>query len=374
MRKLLTFLFLLLSCFTFAQHNNHHVHQRAIEFPDIPSYHTMICDFHIHTVFSDGSVWPNIRIQEALRDSVDAVSMTEHLEYQPHRADIAHPDRNRSYEVAEQAARPYDLIVVNGAEITRFLPPGHSNAIFIKDANKLMIEDSVEVFREANRQGAFTFWNHPNWIAQQRDGIAKLTPMHRYLIKEGLLHGIEVINDLTFSEEALQIALDHDLTIMATSDIHGLVDWQYNIPEGGHRPVTLVFAKEKTADGIKEGLMNRRTVGWFNNTLVGREDVLLPLIDACLTVVKTQYQGISAVLDLTIENNSDVEFILANQSDYSFHANTDIVIIHPNTTTTLQVKTLEQVKDLSLKFKVLNAVSAPKTHPDIVIPIQILDE
>ena len=46
------------------------------------------------------------------------------------------------YEVAEQAARPYDLIVVNGAEITRFLPPGHSNAIFIKDANKLMIEDS----------------------------------------------------------------------------------------------------------------------------------------------------------------------------------------------------------------------------------------
>lgn len=373
MSKFLIFLFLLLGPSVIAQHTHNHLHQRAIEFPDIRGYHTMICDFHIHTVFSDGSVWPDIRIQEALRDSVDAVSMTEHLEYQPHGNDIPHPDRNRSFQVAEQLARPYDLIVVNGAEITRSLPPGHSNAIFIEDANKLMIEDSVEVFREANRQGAFTFWNHPNWIAQQIDGMAKITPTHEFLIKEGLLHGIEVINDLTYSDEALQIALDYNLTIMATSDVHGLVDWQYKIPEGGHRPVTLVFTKEKTAEAIKEGLMNRRTVGWFNNTLVGREEVLLPLIDACLTVVKTQYQGISSVLDVTIENSSDVEFLLANESDYSFHTSTDIVIIHPNTTTTLQVKTLEQVKELILKFKVLNAISAPKKHPNIMIPIKVLD-
>jgi len=32
------------------------------------------------------------------------------------------------------------------------------------------------------------------------------------------------------------------LTIIGTSDIHGLIDWQYNVPQGGHRPITLVFA------------------------------------------------------------------------------------------------------------------------------------
>ena len=32
-----------------------------VNFPDIPGYKTLKCDFHTHTVFSDGSVWPDIR-------------------------------------------------------------------------------------------------------------------------------------------------------------------------------------------------------------------------------------------------------------------------------------------------------------------------
>ena len=57
-------------------------------------------DLHIHTVFSDGSVWPTIRVEEALRDSIDLISLTEHIEYQPWRADIPNPDRNRSFQIA----------------------------------------------------------------------------------------------------------------------------------------------------------------------------------------------------------------------------------------------------------------------------------
>lgn len=361
--QLFTLCFLLLHLFLQAQPA--HQHDRAIQFPDVPGYRTLICDFHQHTVFSDGSVWPDIRVQEALRDSVDAISLTEHLEYQPHAADIPHPDRNRSFELAEQYARPYDLLVINGAEITRNMPPGHTNAIFIEDANKLQIADSIEVFREANRQGAFTFWNHPNWIAQYRDGVAKMTEVHESLIREKLLHGIEVVNDLTYSDEALQIALDYDLTIMGTSDVHGLVDWQYKVPEGHHRPVTLVFAKEKSAEAIKEALFEQRTVVWFNNDLIGRSSELLPLLDACLDIEKIEYQGISTVLDVHIRNNSDAQFILANESPYSFHAHTDIVLVAPNSTTVLEVKTLEKLEEITLQFKVLNAITAPGEHPSI---------
>ena len=32
-------------------------------------------DLHIHSVFSDGQVWPSIRIEEARRDSLDLISM-----------------------------------------------------------------------------------------------------------------------------------------------------------------------------------------------------------------------------------------------------------------------------------------------------------
>ncbi|NND33908.1 MAG: PHP domain-containing protein, partial [Saprospiraceae bacterium] len=98
---------------------------------------TLKCDFHIHTVFSDGSVWPNIRVDEALKDGLDAISLTEHLEYQPHGEDIPHPDRNRSFEIAKEQAKAHDLLVIHGVEITRKLPPGHANAIFITDANAL---------------------------------------------------------------------------------------------------------------------------------------------------------------------------------------------------------------------------------------------
>ncbi|HFA49921.1 MAG TPA: PHP domain-containing protein [Bacteroidetes bacterium] len=347
----------------FSQIAHEHVHDRAIHFPDLPGYRTLVCDFHQHTVFSDGSVWPDIRVGEALRDSVDAISLTEHLEYQPHKKDLPHPDRNRAYELAEKSARPYGLIVVKGAEITRRMPPGHCNAIFIEDANKLLIEDSLEVFKEAQRQGAFTFWNHPNWIAQYADGIARLTGFHKKLLAEGLLQGIEVVNDLTFSDEALQIALDYNLTIMGTSDIHGLVDWQYGIPEGGHRPVTLVFAKEKTAAAIKEGLQKRRTVVWFNNTLVGREEWLSPLIGASVSVEKSFYQGAAAIMEVHLKNDSDVEFILRNESGFGLHNGHGIVQLHPNTTTKIEVKTLEQLEAFTLKFRVLNAVTAPRANP-----------
>lgn len=348
-----------------------HGQTRAIEFPDIPGFKTLKCDFHIHTVFSDGSVWPDIRVQEAVRDGLDAISLTEHLEYQPHGADLPHPDRNRSYQIAKELAKPYDLLVIHGAEITRSLPPGHANAIFISDANKLNVKDSVEAYREAHRQGAFVFWNHPNWIAQQHSGIATLTNLHEMLIRKDLLHGIEVVNDLTYSDEALQIALDRDLTIMGTSDIHGLVDWQFRLDMGGHRPINLVFASDKTEAAIKEAMFAHRTVAWFDNLLVGRQEVLIPLVQACLKTGKATYQGPSAVVTVEIENNSDAAYILKNRSPYTFHSDGEVVIVDPHSTKVLEVKTLKQMSRFNLEMEVLNAVITPNQHPVINLPVEV---
>ena len=137
------------------------------------------------------------------------------------------------------------------------MPPGHANAIYIEDANKLLLDDPLAVFQEARLQDAFIFWNHPYWISQSPDALVPLSNIHKQLIRDGLLQGIEVVNDTTYSDEALQIALDYNLTILGTSDIHGIVDWQYKIPDQGHRPVTLVFARERTAESIKQELEKR---------------------------------------------------------------------------------------------------------------------
>ncbi len=349
----------------------HDPNRRVITFPDIPGYVTLKADLHQHTVFSDGDVWPTIRVEEAKKDGLDAISLTEHLEYQPHKSDIPHPDRNRAFQLARTAAEKSSLIIVNGSEITRRLPPGHSNAIFLKDANAMLVNDSIEVFREAKRQGAFVFWNHPNWLGQVNDGVARLTDMHKVLLKEKLLDGIEVVNDVTYSDEALQIALEHNLTIMGTSDIHGLIDWQYGVPEGGHRPITLVFAKERSESSLKEALFARRTAVWFNNTLIGREEFLVPLIQQSLTAVNASYQGKSTVMNIEIANSSSTDFILLNTSGYFFHDNADIITLKANRTTKIEVKVMKNLPSVDLKFTVMSAVTAPGTHPSISIPVTL---
>ncbi len=342
--------------------------EREMKFPDVPGYQTLLVDLHIHTVFSDGSVWPDVRVYEAIRDGMDLIAMTEHLEYQPHKEDIPHPNRNRSYELANRLAEQDSLIVVNGAEITREMPPGHSNSVFITDANALLHDDPFDAFRAAADQGGFTFWNHPNWSAQKPDGIARLSDMHRQLISEGLLHGIEVVNDVTFSDEALQIALDNDLTILGTSDIHGLIDWQFNVANGGHRPMTMVFSKSRNIADIKEALMEGRTAVYFENLLVGRETHLVPLIKASLTVESARY-GDDYVLPVVISNPSPVRFLLENMTNLTFHANGDVLEIDPYNTTTIYVKTLEKLDEFTLRFRILNALTAPKQHPEVDIEV-----
>ena len=127
----------LILCFAFwgkAQVRN------EIRVPDPEGYRTLKCDFHIHTVFSDGLVWPTVRVDEAYREGLDAIALTEHLEYRPHRQDII-ASHNRSYEIAEKTARNNQVILIRGSEITRPMAPGHFNAIFLSDCDALEQKD-----------------------------------------------------------------------------------------------------------------------------------------------------------------------------------------------------------------------------------------
>ena len=58
MKNILAFIGILLSAnFVRAQDASHpHLLNRKTKFPDINGYKTLICDFHQHTVFSDGNV------------------------------------------------------------------------------------------------------------------------------------------------------------------------------------------------------------------------------------------------------------------------------------------------------------------------------
>ncbi|MCY3963435.1 MAG: Sb-PDE family phosphodiesterase [Acidobacteria bacterium] len=369
--------------------------ERAIEFPDVDGYSTFSVDLHTHSVFSDGMVWPIIRMQESERDGLTLMAVTEHLEYQPHRADIPHPDRNRSYAVASEYAAEAgsDVIVVNGAEITRSMPPGHVNAVFISDANALLVETSDadymirlqpstpeeqaaserearHAIEAANEQNAFVFWNHPNWPRQRPDGVARLTDMHRDLIAEGLLHGIEVANGDFYSAESFQIALDNDLAILGVSDVHYLIDWDYMPNDGGHRTVTLVFAEERSAESIKEALHANRTVAWLGNWLMGREDALMPLLEASLLLTKVERSLGDELIDIRLSNVSDAAFDLRVVSGHRFNGPPSTMRVEPHSDLDLAISG-EARTSFEMAFEVLNAFTAPETHPTLRLEVEV---
>jgi len=369
MKARLTLILLLFSTAVFAQNHNH-TFNRKIIFPNVPGYLTLKCDLHIHTVFSDGAVWPDIRVMEAEKDGLDVISLTEHLEYQPHKADIPHPNRNRSYELAQKLVANKPLMLVHGAEITRSMPPGHNNAIFIKDANKLLKDDALEVFREARKQGAFTFWNHPNWLSQRADGVTRLEKLHEQLIDEKLLNGIEVVNGKMYSDEAIAIALEHNLTMIGTSDVHGLIDYEYDIPHGDHRPITMVFAKDRTEDALKEALFAGRTAVWYKNTLIGKEENIAALVMASLKAVPRAYPKDRQVVTVSLQNVSDAAMILKNTSEFNFHGDSDVVTVPAQGKLDIQVKTLKQLDAFDLSFEVMNTVIAPQKHLHIMLSVK----
>jgi hypothetical protein len=258
----------------------------------------------MHTVFSDGMVWPTIRVQEAWNEGLDAIAITDHIEHRPHSKDIT-SDHNRSYEIAKPLSDKMDIILIKGAEITRDMPPGHLNALFITNTNLLERDSVIDVLKEARDQGAFIFWNHPGWRRQQPD-TTRWWDLHTWLLKSDLLHGIEVYNSTSYYPEALDWANEKKLTMFGNSDIHKPM-----ILDGNHRPMTLVFARSRTEGGIKEALFSRRTVVYFDNTLVGESAYLEPLFFASLKYDNAPLNIQNKITkSINIKNNSDVDYKL----------------------------------------------------------------
>ncbi|RPG58589.1 MAG: PHP domain-containing protein [Flavobacteriales bacterium TMED235] len=353
--KAIPLFFSLLSVFAFAQEKPFFVAPQG--------QIILSTDLHIHTVFSDGSVWPNIRVEEALREGLDLISITDHLEYQPHRSDLPNPDRNRSFDIAEGTANNSKLTVIRGAEITRSMPPGHLNAVFIQDANKLLFpDDSLAGIVEANRQNGFVFWNHPNWEAQGKDGISRLDQIHLELIERKLLHGIEVVNFSTFSEEAIEIALENKLTMLGTSDIHKLTTWDFNIPQGGHRPMTFVLSKNNSEEEVKKALFEGKTMVWFKELMIGEEEHLSSIVKANLTASTPNYKNDELIAKVTLKNHSANTLHLKYTGPYTFHQDSTIFKIDPYSERTIDIKTLEVKKSIDLPFDLLNGIIGRKKY------------
>jgi hypothetical protein len=287
-----------------------HGQRRIVNLPDIPGYVTLKCDFHMHTVFSDGGVWPTMRIDEAVRDGLDAIAITDHLEYSP-KKDFVPVDHNAAWKIGEVYAKERNLILIHGTEITRDMPPGHFNALFITDAS-LIAKDSVwDSFEAAIKQGAFLQWNHPGWKSQEPDGIPKMYNIHKKLLENGWIHGIEFFNDTDYYPLVFEMCKQNNLALVGNSDCHGIISERYTKPTYTNRPMTLVLAKERTHDALKEAMFAGRTLVWFRDILAGKEEYAKPFFYNCISIGKPFYQNDKSLF-FEVTNNSDIPFYLKN--------------------------------------------------------------
>jgi 3',5'-nucleoside bisphosphate phosphatase len=341
--------------------------KKGFYFPDAGAYQVLKCDFHTHTVFSDGDMWPSRRLYEAAGEDIDAISITDHIEYTPNQDEFKEKNHNRSYELAQKHEKNANVILIRGTEITRSMPPGHFNAIYIKDANIFESfvnkEDSrdgsniEETIAEARKQGAFVFWNHPSFPGPS--DVAILYPIHETLIAKKLIDGIEVVNGPKYEPEAFEWCLDNNLAILGTSDVHRIMSQDMIERAMLHRSMTLVLATNRSAESIREAIDNRRTVAILNHTMYGKTEN-----------VKEIFQ--SAVKVEAIGDISEGVFEFSNLSGFPFQF--DIVDLEParkprtivldgHSNALVILKGKDDVslfeKDKTLNVKVLNIFTRP---------------
>lgn len=346
-----------------------------VRIPDIPGYITLKCDFHMHTVFSDGNVWPPVRAEEAWREGLDVFSITDHIELQPHKNDVP-TNHNRSYELARPAAKSLNLMIVKGAEITREMPPGHLNAIFLEDAALLDTKDYRDAIKAAVDQGAFIMWNHPGWTGQQPDGIPRWYQDHTDLYEQGWMHGIEIVNEREYYPLVHQWCLEKNLTMIGNSDIHAPINMFFDFNGGEHRPMTLVFAKEKSERAIKDALFARRTAVYYNNLLIGEEKFLKPIFHQSIKIMNPEVtvKGKSRAY-IQIHNESDISFELTAEGKVEGLSTPQALTLHAGKTSLFTIR--GKSNDMSGKrkilthYKVKNLLIAPGKGLPVELEIEV---
>ena len=247
--------------------------------PDVDGYKALKTDLHVHTFFSDGDCSPEYRVKEAWRDGLDAIAITDHIEYRPTDKKAAaylgvkpkgSVDLNYSVKLAQGSATSYGLLIIPGTEITRSPQEiGHFNALFTTDNNKIPDDDPLTAIRNGKAQGAIIQYNHPGWARND----ANFTETATKAMQEGMIDGIETFNGEEFYPKNIEDAVSNNCYVAGNSDIHPTT-YDFYLRSGYFRNMTIVFATECSLPAIKEALQAGRTVAYGCGTLASSKEML----------------------------------------------------------------------------------------------------
>ena len=353
--------------------------RKEIVLPQVNGYNVYKADLHTHSVFSDGQVNSTFRVNEAWLDGLDIMAVTEHIEYRSfedmmvrytknyHKGKYEKAVNNRidkkpvegaeflvdlnfAVRESQSAAKNKGLLIIPGTEITRNgTTVGHFNALFTTDNNLIYNADPVQAVRNAKAQGALVMHNHPGW----RKTSLEYTETEKTLYEEGLIDGVEVMNFHEFYPGIVDRAREKGLFIAANTDVHGATAHDHGL-SGFNRPMTLIFAKEKTLESVREALEAKRTLAYGFGAVCGEEQLLKDFFAASVKVTVNRI-GTQNVY-LTVTNMSSITYVLKR-------GDSNQVKLAPFHSMQFSMPKTRETFDLT----VLNMYSSKDGHPTVTL-------
>lgn len=327
--------------------------------PQVNGMNVYKADLHVHTIFSDGGVTPDMRVLEAWYDGLDVIAITDHMEYRSVEKDMLRymdryardefrkneavntnitrhaPDEhgilvdfNVAYDLATRKAADYGIMVIRGVEITR-KEKGDYNVLFTTDNNAIYDPDIEQALRNARSQGAFIVHNHPDYDENTQNHLSLFADG---LYEKGFIDGVEVANGRRTWWHLFTHAVSGGYTPFANSDAHDYIYWKYGRPGEyeipRYRNMNLILADDLNENSIHEALKAGNTIAYSNNNLIGKRELLQALFESSIdfTVLNT----IDDKYHISIVNRSSLPYYLRiGAKSYIIDAMGTLHMTHP---------------------------------------------
>ena len=164
--------------------------------------------------------------------------------------------------------------------------------------------------------------------------------------------------------------------MLSNSDIHAPLNLDYHVHAGDHRPLTLVFAKERTSASIKEALFARRTVVYSGEKLIGDEQFLRPIFERSIRFNKTSVtlKGKNREY-LQVSNTSDVIYELELASELVEMQSPKTLVLPAGKTVLFELRgkstTADETKRFALNYRVKNLLIGPDKPLSVDLPLEV---
>ena len=164
--------------------------------------------------------------------------------------------------------------------------------------------------------------------------------------------------------------------MLANSDVHAPISFNVDFAGGQHRPTTLVFAKGRTAEAIKDALFNRRTAVYQGPMLIGEEQYVRPIYEASLVMKNPNLviKGNNEVF-LQVHNRSDIDFELVAKNNVDEISIPKSVTLYAHRTVLLRLRgadsNLKGMKILKLPYMVKNILITPEQGLPVILTVNV---